>query len=86
MFIVGNGTTFAMHHVRTISGPKKYNFKYYIPFTRFAETSAFDAKSDIMYVLDSKDNSLKTGNLLTLEERTLASTVHGKGMSETNLI
>ena len=64
-FIVGKGTMFALHDVRTISDPKKSNFKLYILFTIFAETSAFDAKSDIIYLLDSKDNSLKTGNMLS---------------------
>ena len=93
-FIVSNGTMFAMHDVRTITGPEKSHYKYYKRFKTFAETSAFDAKSDIIYVLqlDSKDNSLKIENMLNLEERTLASTVNGKGIKkphmyfETNLI
>ena len=91
-FIVSNGTVFAMHDVRTISGPEKSFYKYSKFFTTFAESSAFDAKSDIIYVLDSKDYSLKIENMLNLEERTLASTVNGKGIKkphmyfETNLI
>ena len=84
-FIVSNGTMFAMHDVRTISGSAQYYFKYYRLFTTFAESSAFDAISNIIYVLDSKDNSLKKENMLTLEESTLVSTVDGKGNKEPHM-
>ena len=84
-FIVSNGTMFAMHDVRTISGSAQYYFKYFKLFTTFAESSAFDAKSNIIYVLDSKDSSLKKENLLTLEERTLLSTVNGKGIKRPHI-
>ena len=76
---------FAMHDVRTISGQEQSSFKYYKLFTTFAESSAFDAKSNIIYVLDSKDNSLKKENMVTLEERTLASTINGKGIKKPHM-
>ena len=91
-FIVSNGTMSAMHDVHTISGQEKSNYKYYKLLTTFAESSAFDAKSGIIYVLDSKNNSLKKENIKTLEEIIMASTVNGKGITkphmyfETNLI
>lgn len=77
-FLVSNASMIVMHDIHSTSGiPNKY-LKVNIP-SSIIETFAVDAKSDIIYFVDSESTSLKKYHIITQRTSTLASISSARG-------
>uniref|UniRef100_A0A8W8MRC5 EGF-like domain-containing protein n=1 Tax=Magallana gigas TaxID=29159 RepID=A0A8W8MRC5_MAGGI len=78
-FIVSNTSVFAMHEVHSISGgpPVYYNRTL---SNSIIETFAVDAKSDIIYFVDSGSNSLKRHDIILQKTSTLTTLTAAKDL------
>lgn len=72
VFIVSNASMFAMHKVHPTGTTRSVFHSIQLPAT-VIETFAVDAKSDIIYFVDSKSNTLKKHDIFSLRTRTLGS-------------
>lgn len=71
-FIVNNATMFAMHEVHSANGQSSKYVYVHIP-SSIIETYAVDAKSDIIYFVDSGNNFLKKHDIKSRQNSVLTS-------------
>lgn len=72
VFIVSNASMFAMHKVHPTGTTRSVFHSIQLPAT-VIETFAVDAKSDTIYFVDSKRNTLRKHDIFSLRTRTLGS-------------
>lgn len=77
-FLVNNATMFAVHNVLSTNG--QLNKYIYRQISRsIIETFAVDAKSNLIYFVDSKNGSIKKHDIISEEESIVATTSSAKG-------
>lgn len=77
-FLVNNATMFAVHDVLSTNGQlNKYTYRQIS--RSIIETFAVDAKSNLIYFVDSKNGSIKKHDIISEEESIVATTSSAKG-------
>lgn len=79
-FLVNNESMFAMHEVHSLNGQQR-KIRQSKMFSNI-ETFAVDAKTDIIYFLESRQNSLKKLDMISMKTSTLTSSLSGRGNSK----
>lgn len=79
-FIVNNATMFAMHEVHSANGQSSKYVYVNIP-SSIIETFAVDAKSDMIYFVDIKNNLLKKHDIKSRQRSVLASISSARGIN-----
>lgn len=79
-FIVNNATTFAMHEVHSANG-QSHQYVYVHILSSIIETFAVDAKSDIVYFVDSGNSVLKKHDLRSRQTHVLTSISSAQGIN-----
>lgn len=78
--MVNNATTFAMHEVHSANG-QSHQYVYVHILSSIIETFAVDAKSDIVYFVDSGNSVLKKHDLRSRQTRVLTSISSAQGIN-----
>ncbi|XP_078326911.1 low-density lipoprotein receptor-related protein 2-like isoform X1 [Crassostrea virginica] len=78
-FLVNNESMFAMHEVHSLNGQQR-KIRQSKMFSNI-ETFAVDAKTDIIYFLESRQNSLKKLDMISMKTSTLTSSLSGRDLT-----
>lgn len=76
-FLVNNESMFVMHEVHSLNGQQR-KLRQLKMFSNI-DTVAVDAKTDTIYFLDSRQNSLKKLDTISIKTSILTSSVSGTG-------